>query len=370
MTYVNDHYCAGCGVHIQTENEKEPGYVPASALERETIVCRRCFRLKNYNEVTPTSIGEKEFLAIANDLASRKALIVKIVDVFDFHGSWISGIKRFAGNNDILLVANKADLLPKSVKKIKVEQWMRTQAKEWGVPLCDVALISADTGNGLEEVAGKIDRYATGKDVYVVGCTNVGKSTFINQLIRAFGAEDEATLTTSAHPGTTLGLVDIPLDHDRTMFDTPGLINHHQMAHVISQKAYKKVFPKKEIKPKIYQLNEGQTLFFAGLARLDIAGGEADVICYFSNELYIHRTKTDNASELYEKQLGDLLQPPFKADLSAFPALQETSFGMIDNKMDIVYSGLGWVTILPKSSVQVHAHAPKNVGVFKREALI
>lgn len=48
----------------------------------------------------------------------------------------------------------------------------------------------------------------------------------------------------------------------------------------------------KEIKQRVYQLNEGQTLFFGGLARIDyISGGKRPLVCYFSNDLNIHRTK-------------------------------------------------------------------------------
>ena len=52
-------------------------------------------------------------------------LIVKVVDIFDFSGSWIEDVVDIVGNNkDIVLVANKLDLLPKSVKQNKVKQWL------------------------------------------------------------------------------------------------------------------------------------------------------------------------------------------------------------------------------------------------------
>src|SRR5690606_39422791 len=34
-----------------------------------------------------------------NGLGERKGLIVKIVDIFDFNGSWLPGLHRFVGNN-------------------------------------------------------------------------------------------------------------------------------------------------------------------------------------------------------------------------------------------------------------------------------
>lgn len=46
------------------------------------------------------------------------------------------------------------------------------------------------------------------------------------------------------------------------------------MAHYLSPKELKIVSPKKEIKPKTYQLNPEQTLFLGGLSRFDFINGE------------------------------------------------------------------------------------------------
>ena len=46
-------------------------------------------------------------------LGTQKGLIVKIVDIFDFNGSWLPGLHRFVGNNPVLLIANKVDLITK-----------------------------------------------------------------------------------------------------------------------------------------------------------------------------------------------------------------------------------------------------------------
>ena len=60
-------------------------------------------------------------------------LIVMIVDIFDFNGSWLPGLHRFVGKNKIVLVGNKVDLLPKSVKHNKLIHWMKHESKELGL---------------------------------------------------------------------------------------------------------------------------------------------------------------------------------------------------------------------------------------------
>lgn len=363
------YLCIGCGVKIQTEDPKELGYAPKSALEKEQVICQRCFRLKHYNEVQDVNLTDDDFLKILNEIGKSDALIVKIVDIFDFNGSWLPGLHRFAGNNKILLVGNKADLLPKSVKHNKLIHWMKQEARELGLKPEEVFLVSAAKGHFIKETAAAIDEYRQGKDVYVVGCTNVGKSTFINRMIKEVTGEGDL-ITTSHFPGTTLDIIKIPLDDGKFLMDTPGIINHHQMAHYVDKRDLKIITPKKEIKPKVYQLNEGQTLFFGGLARFDyLTGGRRSFTCYLSNELIVHRTKLEKASELYNNHVGEMLSPPRQEQLDSFPKLVRHEFMIKEGKTDIVFSGLGWVTA-NEPGAKVAAYVPKGVHVMLRKSLI
>lgn len=362
-------HCIGCGIEIQTENREGLGYAPPSALEKEAIICQRCFRLKHYNEVQDVSLTDSDFLKILNEIGQSDSLIVKIVDIFDFNGSWLPGLHRFTGKNKVLLVGNKVDLLPKSVKKQKVINWMKKEAKDLGLKPEDVFLVSAEKGQMIQEVVEAIEHYRKGKDVYVVGCTNVGKSTFINRILKEVSGE-ENIITTSHFPGTTLDIIEIPLSDGRALVDTPGIINHHQMAHYVDKRDLKYITPKKEIKAKIYQLNDGQTLFFGGLARFDFVKGQRQAfVCYFSNEINIHRTKTEKAQELYDKHVGEMLTPPRAEQLDEFPKLVKHDFAIKEAKTDIVFSGLGWITV-NEPNIQVSVYVPKGVHAMIRKSLI
>lgn len=359
--------CEGCGVAIQTENPDGLGYAPPSSLDKDIVVCRRCFRLKHYNEVQDVELTDDDFLRILHTIGETDALIVKIVDIFDFNGSWLPGLHRFVGKNPVLLIGNKADLLPKSVKRDRVKHWMRYEASQLGLKPVDVLLTSASTGKDIGEAAEAIDHYRDGRDVYVVGCTNVGKSTFINRIIKEVTGEGDI-ITTSHFPGTTLDMIAIPLEDGRALIDTPGIINRHQMAHFVDKENLKYVLPKKEIKPKIFQLNEEQTLFFGGLARFDyIEGGRRSFTCHVSNEIEIHRTKLEKADALYENHAGELLKPAGHGGAPLELVRQEWTIK--EAKTDIVFSGLGWVTV-NEPGARVAAYVPKGAAVTLRKSLI
>ena len=117
----DDLRCIGCGAKIQTTDPKEPGYTPQSALEKglknNELYCQRCFRLRHYNEIAPVSLSDDDFLRLLSQIRNDDALIVYVVDIFDFNGSIIPGLHRFVGSNPVLLVGNKEDLLPRSLRR-------------------------------------------------------------------------------------------------------------------------------------------------------------------------------------------------------------------------------------------------------------
>lgn len=86
-------------------------------------------------------------------------------------------------------------------------------------------------------------------------------------------------------------------------------------------------------------------------------------------EITIHRTKLENADELYERHAGDMLTPPRTDQLGSFPELTPHEFTIKDDKTDIVFSGLGWVTV-NEGNKKVTAYAPKGVNVTLRSSLI
>lgn len=181
---MEELFCIGCGAQIQTTDKDVAGFTPQSALEKglETgqLYCQRCFRLRHYNEISDVNISDDDFLKLLHSVGESDALVVNVIDIFDFNGSIIPGLPRFISGNDVLLVGNKQDILPKSVKTGKVTQWLTERAHEIGMRPVDVVLTSAQNKQAIKDLIEKIEQYRKGRDVYVVGVTNVGKSTLIN----------------------------------------------------------------------------------------------------------------------------------------------------------------------------------------------
>ncbi len=363
--------CAGCGAKIQSERKDALGYVPASAVSREPVVCQRCFRIKHYNEVSTVALDESDFLRILGHIGTQRALVVHIVDLFDFEGSIISGLPRFVGHNSVLLVGNKVDLFPKNVNRNRILNWMQMQAKEAGLKPADTVVCSARSGEGFERLIELIDEYRRRQDVYIVGATNVGKSSLINRLIRDF-SEMDAELTVSRYPGTTLDMVHIPLDDGKAVIDTPGIVYKSRLTELIGKADLAAITPDKPLKPLVYQLNAEQTLFFGALARFDFVKGEhQSFTCYVASGLKVHRTKLERADALYQDHRGAMLQPPSAERLAELPEWTKHAIRIPrGGGKDILISGLGFIKANSEAGAEVVIHAPRGVKVVLRDALL
>lgn len=361
-----ERQCPGCGVHLQSTDPQQPGYVPAQRQEeREVVWCQRCFRIRHYQEMKPVAQSVETYLQKLSTIADQKALVIQIVDLFDFIGSLIEGLPRYMGQNPLLVIGNKMDLFPASIKEEKVREWVWRQMEDAHLHPIDVIIGSAQKGDQVDAVMQAIEHYRRGRDVYVIGMANVGKSTWVNRMLQKNGIA--APITTSPYPGTTLDWISFLLDDGQRLIDTPGLLRPDRITERLDAAELKLVLPKVEIKPKVYQLNARQTLFLGGLARFDFVRGERQsFVFYCSNRLPLHRTKMEKAAAFFEKHAGQLLSPPRER----FTQWKKYSFSFDGRqKQEIEIAGLGFISAGTKAA-KIDVHVPTGIYVGQRNALI
>lgn len=363
-----DLICIGCGVAIQTENPEGAGFIPPQALakrnvDEDDIYCQRCFRMRHYNEHQKVQVTAADFRDILTGLSKKRALILLVVDLFDLSQSLLGSLGHFVGDKPLLVAVNKVDLLPAGVKRERLKQRLIEEAQAEGLRPLDLCLVSAKQGEGLAELQEKLEHYRKGQDVYVVGTTNVGKSTLLNQVLQSAGLGQEI-LTTSYFPGTTLDLLEFPLANGGRLVDTPGLLKAGSMLAVVSDEVLSALEVKKRLKPKTYQLAVGQTIFIDGLAQMDYLHGEENSFTfYMSEEVYLHRRKTVGASEFYQQHAGDLLPLVPKDGVK----MKHREWKLTGNQ-DVVLAGLGWISV--KGPAVISLDTPENVNVTLRKRMI
>lgn len=358
-------HCQGCGTIVQTEHADQPGYLPQSALTRSEIVCQRCYRMTHYGEFSRQVVNPAAYEREITTIEAKPGLVLYVLDVFDLAGSMATGLVRALRGSEVHLIVNKVDLLPAEVDSAQLMQWIRAEVANRGVKASGVHFVSAERGTGVADLLRWLEakRHDT---IYVVGMANVGKSTLLNRLKGLISGGKDASLTVSLVPGTTLGTIKMTwqLRNRRTVSvsDTPGLIRGDRLTDYLCSDCLKVVVPSRQMKPRVFQLRPGQSLWFGNVCRFDfMAGVPQSVVCYVSNDLVIHRTKVERAQEIGEQHPDDLLKVPCPACRAQLGPLHELALGtgpalkrwddsvqaleIQDSGADVVLPGLGWMTL-------------------------
>ena len=322
--------CLGCGVELQKQDKTKLGYT----INMEKSLCERCFRIENYGEYKKITKDNNEYINILKEVKKTKDLVVLVLDIFNLTEN-INVIKENI-SNDILLVITKRDILPKSVRDEKLIEYI----KNYNLKIKDKVVISSYKNYNFDELYEKINQYKKSKNVYVIGFTNAGKSTMINKLIYNY-SDNDMRITTSIMPSTTLDKIEIKLNENLTLIDTPGLLCEKSIYDILEGKDLKKVIPKKEIKPISFQIKEKQYIVIDKYAIIEAEN--INMVLFMSNSLNIKRFYKKPETKLKERNIK------------------------LDNN-DLVINGLGFIKCIGKSNIKVYTY--DEISVTTRKNLI
>jgi hypothetical protein len=243
-------------------------------LAQKTVICKRCHGLQNFGKVDEALrpgwtkeplLSQQKFRDLLRPIRDKPAVIIALVDLFDFSGSVLPELDVIAGDNPVIIAANKADLLSSKMGPQRVQNWVRRELEYLGIESLAniggaVQLVSCKTGMGIPVLLDKARNLAEEMDcdVYVVGAANAGKSSLINYILRESSTDfkpgkrragnenaRKGAVTTSPLPGTTLKFIKVDLGGGRSLYDTPGLLVPGTLTQMLTPDELKMVVPKK-----------------------------------------------------------------------------------------------------------------------------
>ncbi len=296
----------------------------------EKELCDRCFRIRHYNDYQVSNKTNDDYIPILKNIGKTKDLVVVVVDLFNAVN--LKELTKYL-NNDILLVLTKRDVLPKSVYDVNLLSY------DYGINCVDKIIISSNKNYNFDLLYEKINEYKKSTNVYVVGYTNAGKSSMINKIIYNY-SDNDSLITTSPIASTTLNEINININDELTLIDTPGILLDKDLSLTPNKSVLKKIVPSKEIKPTVFQVKSSQTIIIDEFAKIYLEN--INVTLYMSNNLKIRRVYKEDISE-YKKVI------------------------YVDNE-DIVIRGLGFISTKGKGIVTIYTN--EDVEIYTRERLI
>lgn len=322
--------CLGCGSVLQTTAPKDEGFVKSSVLSKADY-CERCFKIKHYGEYSVLDKKIDTDGIIRNINSDNLASVAILIDALNINDNIKKYIKRFKNKKYILIT--KKDILPKSLKEKKLIEYIKNNVCDTENIMCISSVKNYNIDNFLNKI--KEDNV---KRLYIVGFTNSGKSTFINHLLTS--QMKNPMITTSAIPNTTASYITIKLDNKITIVDTPGFIDSNAVYNFIDYNKTIKLYPKKEIRVKTFQIRNGYSIVINDILRIDNLGKCNSFSFYMSDKLRYEKVKLKN-----EK-------------LKILPSISiETN-----ECTDVLVNGLGFIRITKPGEFKIYALDEKMIS--------
>lgn len=308
--------CLGCGSVLQNADITKDGYTPN--LDNE--FCKRCFDITHYNKYVTIDKDNDIYLKkidLINKTGDLVILTLDFFNMFDFNSLNLS--------NPVIIVITKSDLIPRSVNYERLLSSINGKLN-----IKSKLIVSSEKNYNLDLLMKLVNKYKVSKNVYVVGLTNAGKSSLIKKVLKNYSS-NRSNITVSNLPSTTLDFIVEKASDDLFLIDTPGLLDDGNIINFLNIDLIKKIVPKKEVNPIIYQVKRPQSFIVEDFLRLDIFDIN-NIIFYISNSLIVRRVykESDNLLNLKKYHLSIL------------------------SNQDLVIKGLGFIKFKKKCSFDLY----------------
>lgn len=362
--------CEGCGIKIQSIDGNKSGYLPQNVLDEkiinnEKILCQRCFKLKNYNQLMPLDINSDFYPQLDKVLKDFKT-VIWVIDIIDFDGTFRKDLAEKLKNKNVILIVNKIDLLPKSSALSEIKEWLFKKVRKYlNIKKDNIRMVSSKKGFGLQRVR-KLITMTEKEKVLIMGVTNVGKSSLLNKLINK-------DITVSSYPGTTLNVIKTKLDQSNIeIYDTPGIEPNDRFCDILDIHSQVKMIPNKEITIQTLKADPDKYVFLSGLAYFKILEhGDYDLrpifSIFMSQNIGIHITKEEKVEDILKNR--KVAFPPYNEEFD-YKKLKFNEYELnIKEGYDLSLPGLGWVSV-KRGPLNIKLFIPEKMSYIIRKSMI
>lgn len=363
--------CYHCGALLQSTDPKKEGYISPDIIEKYPeglLLCNNCYKTERFTNIPKEASFDEEYTKILDVIRSKKALVVYVVDLFSFEGSFINKIITMLDGIDVLVVANKRDLLPANLDDNDLKEYVSHRLRVAKFNVIDTVITSTNNGGyNLDEMFKLIAKYSEGRDVYFVGASTSGKSALISEFLKQYLNNTSKMIVTYTFSNTNLRGFRIPITNKTYIYETPGTSTDNSLISKVERPVYNLITPKKEVKGKKITLTKGTCLLFGSLACIELLSKEKTVLyAYVSDKVELKSHKSlvgDNAkyvANIFEKGSLKPASERFKSikdfDVYEFQVTE-------DGQRDIGILGLGWINFVGNKQT-FRICVPKGVYVY------
>lgn len=365
--------CYHCGAILQETDPNKPGYISSVVVNKYSddalLLCDACYKSEK-QEIPQEVLIDTDYYEILNQIKDKNALVVYVVDLFSFEGSFISDVNEKLHGCDVLAIGNKRDLFPENINDDDLIEYVEHRLRVAKLDVKDVVLTSTQgEGYNIDLMYKKIKKLGKGKDVYFVGASISGKSMLIQELLKNYDNKTNEFIITYTFPNTKLRGFKIPLGNQHYIYEMPGLPIDNSLISKMDFSVSKKIIPTKPLVARNYKLNKNASIMFGGLALIELIEGEqTNINVYCSKQVELKTAKL--GEEKFQNVLVKHSLKPCYEKLKTFADFDVYDLAIQENgDRDLGILGLGWFHFTG-SKQTFRVFVPKGVYVYTTRSKI
>lgn len=363
--------CYCCGAVLQSEEKEEEGFIEKELLDiqganERVLYCHNCYeKMKAINTGMLESDTDDEILRILKDAVASDALLIWVVDLFQFNGTLNPEVVKKAKKLDVVVLGTKFDLFPKRIKQETMCNFLRDRFNEVGIDPVAVKVFGNAENIDPKDLLKKMDVLRKGHDVYMVGTLASGKTSIINRLLKGYTNKSKRTIATEEYPGTSVKVLEIPLSNSSFFYELPGFSLNTSVLGKVEKEVKSIILPKKEIRMQKLVINEGDTMCVGSLAAFTLVKGRVTTFHFYGAEANeVKKVSTKKLARFLKENNVKRSLRPVSERFSAFTDYDVFEYDMErDGKEhDIAITGLGWMRFEGRGQV-IRVTFPRGVAI-------
>lgn len=362
--------CYNCGAVLQSEDPSKEGYIKKEIFENGSqnfLFCDRCFEIERFSPKTgEPNVGE-DLLEVLKDAKKRNALLVYVINLFSFEASFSQKINELIKDMNILVVANKFDLLPKDTSEEDTREYVAHRFRASGVQIekDNIVIANAFDDETARNIITLIYELKNGKDVYIMGSKMAGKTTLISSFLRVYKNLSQGNIVTQEYPGTNIKVLQLPLSPRTMMYEVPSIPINNSILDYLDSASTKRMYVTDPVKEKDVSLSAGQVIYFGGLSFLELVEGKKTSIhCYIADRIQLKKASAKHSEEKFVNIVNKKAIKPVCSKIKTTKDMDIFEIKITEsNYRDIGIQGLGWFSFLAKNQT-FRIYVPKGVSIY------
>ena len=365
--------CIRCGEALQSTNPKAKGYISPEFLNEQNeitaIYCDECYNaISLINARVQSTHDDQAVVNYFKKLRKDKTVILYVMDLFSFSGLIDDDFVALAKGKDVVVIGTKRKLFGNYFNAKKMENCIINALEEKGIKPLKIYMVDRNDKSIDDAIEAFkrhfIDGDFKGRDAFMVGRKNSGKTTLISSFLKKYNNQSNENINVE-WLNKNLKATIIPLPDGNKFYELPDLSNNNSIISKVEKPIQNLLIPKGTIDTHGGSLKGGDAVQIGSIAGVEITNGDSTYYKYYcSKPVEVKKVAASKFNDSFKNNMINKLIRPVSSNFITMLDFEVFEFTFEKDGIyhEIAAEGLGFI-VFKGVGQTIRICVPKGVYV-------